>query len=267
MDQVPTTDGLTRSSFQPNAAPNVEKHPSMPPEETVREKAVGAFEIKFLVNFEFANKIAEHAKKYLPPDPHAEPEIGDGYRVSSLYFDTPHLDVFRQNGVWKRSKFRLRRYGSSSVIFAERKSKRRGLVTKRRYAIHESEIPLLQSDTCDTTWQGAWYHGRIRSRNLYPTMRICYNRLALTAENEHGPIRFTIDRSLRYLSTDAFDLSPLSQYRTLLDNAAIVEMKFRKSMPIYFKQMLSDYGLTPTAVSKYRLSIADCRLDQQRLVV
>jgi VTC domain len=264
MDQVPTTDALSRASFQSNSTTTASDRAT---EEPIVRKPSGAFEIKFLLDRDLANRVAEQAVKYLPPDIHAEPDIGNGYRVSSLYFDTPQLDVFWQNGIWRRSKFRLRRYGSSSIIFAERKSKRGGLVTKRRYEIQESEIPMLAREACDENWQAAWYHHRIRSRNLTPTMRICYDRLALTNVNQHGPVRFTVDRNLRYLSTSSFDLSPLVEYRTLLDNSAIVEMKFRESMPSFFKHMLVEFGLNPTSVSKYRLSVADCELDRREQAV
>jgi hypothetical protein len=92
----------------------------------------GAFELKFVVDEDRAAAIVDWANRHLEPDPHSDPETGHGYRVNGLYLDTPAFDVFHRNGVFRRRKFRLRRYGSESTIWLEQKRKRRGRVRKRR---------------------------------------------------------------------------------------------------------------------------------------
>src|SRR5205814_5550277 len=94
------------------------------------EKRDAAYEIKFVVTEQVAELALTWARIHLAPDPHAD-EAGDGYRVNSLYFDTPKLDVYQRNGSYGKSKYRVRRYGSEPNIFLERKLKSRGLVSKR----------------------------------------------------------------------------------------------------------------------------------------
>ncbi len=71
-------------------------------------------------------------------DPHASPEIGDGYLITTLYCDTPAFDVFHQNGSYGNAKYRLRRYGHGEEIFLERKLRNRQMVVKRRSIVKRS---------------------------------------------------------------------------------------------------------------------------------
>src|ERR1044071_4237055 len=104
----------------------------MSPSIDLRENRPFASEIKFAVNPRLGESIREWARVRLAPDPNASGEGGDGYRITSLYFDTRQFDVFHRRGSYGRSKYRIRRYGSSAVGFLERKLKTRGLVSKRR---------------------------------------------------------------------------------------------------------------------------------------
>jgi hypothetical protein len=257
MNDAHTTSSLPEVASRSESTPVVSSALNARP-------TVGAFEIKFVVDLEKAERIREAAKSYLSIDPHAESEIGDGYRVSSLYFDTSELDVLHRNGIWQRSKFRLRRYGSSPIVFAERKTKRRGLVTKRRCELQDEELELLGKQDCQEAWHGAWYHQRLQARKLGPKMRICYDRMALTDVNAFGPVRFTMDRNLFCMPCEQYALSVLERAKPILEGQAIIEMKFRETMPAYFRTLMETFALSPTSMSKYRTSMLTCGLDQQR---
>ena len=60
------------------------------------------FELKFLVTEAVAARVAEWAARHLAPDPHAGGSREDGYRVTSLYLDTPGLDVYHRRGSFGR---------------------------------------------------------------------------------------------------------------------------------------------------------------------
>ena len=79
-----------------------------------------ATELKFLVTPDCASRMKEWGQRHMEIDPHASPEIGDGYLITSLYCDTPAFDVFHQNGSYGHAKYRLRRYGHGEEIFLER---------------------------------------------------------------------------------------------------------------------------------------------------
>ena len=81
-------------------------------------------------------------------DEHGE---NGAYRIRSLYFDTPTDRALREkiDGVARREKFRLRRYGGGSLIRLEKKSKLGGLCAKEQAPVTEEEIgrvyrPLLK---------------------------------------------------------------------------------------------------------------------------
>ena len=63
-----------------------------------RENRAFAYEVKFLVPSEQALKVREWARAWMNPDPNSATGTGDGYRITSLYYDTEQFDVFHKNG-------------------------------------------------------------------------------------------------------------------------------------------------------------------------
>ena len=107
----------------------------MSPSTDLRENREFASELKFVISRPLAEQIRVWGGARLAPDPNAPGESNDAYRIASLYFDTPHFDVYHRNGSFGRSKYRIRRYDASEVAFLERKLKTRGLVSKRRTVV------------------------------------------------------------------------------------------------------------------------------------
>ena len=60
----------------------------MSPSTDTRENRELATEMKFLVSPALAGQILAWARQHLSPDPHATGPAGDGYEITSLYFDT-----------------------------------------------------------------------------------------------------------------------------------------------------------------------------------
>jgi hypothetical protein len=75
-------------------------------------------ELKFAVPEAKAHELVGCLATMLEPDPYAGPD-GE-YDVMSLYLDTPELDAYRRT---VEHKWRVRRYGSSSRLFAELKAR------------------------------------------------------------------------------------------------------------------------------------------------
>src|SRR5881398_2238795 len=132
----------------------------------LREYREFASELKFLVSPSTAERIREWARARLVPDPNASGESSDAYRITSLYFDTKHFDVFHRRGSFGRSKYRIRRYGVSGDVFLERKLKTRGLVSKRRTIVGLDELQRLNDPQPDRDWTGYWYQQRLLARRL-----------------------------------------------------------------------------------------------------
>jgi hypothetical protein len=220
---------------------------------TAEAGAGHAYELKFLLDEAEARDVEAWARGHLTLDPHGDPALGGAYRTTSLYLDTPELDVYHRSQSYKRRKYRVRRYGTGLELFLERKLKDGDRVAKRRTPIPEDELPLLGHPMALATWPGQWFHRRLLARRLGPACRIVYQRTAFAGGGMDGPLRLTLDRRLRGALTNEWDLAPLEGGLPLLTGQFILEFKFRLALPSLFKGLVQELRLRPAAVSKYRL--------------
>jgi hypothetical protein len=221
-----------------------------------------AYELKFLIHEKMAGEVLTWARRHMASDPHVEASLGDAYRVSSLYLDTPTMDVFCHRGSAARSKFRLRRYGDESAIYLERKRKRRDCVEKRRTPILEAEMGLLQDPDTATDWPGRWFHRRLHARHLQPICQLRYERTAYVSGDSKDPVRLTLDRRLRCLPAAEWVVPSFCEGLDLLPGKRILEFKYRGPLPALFKGAICELGLRPAAVSKYRLGVEACKVSR-----
>jgi hypothetical protein len=95
-----------------------EPHVLQSPSLDRRGAAEPARELKLLLDEPLACEVQRRLRPVLSLDPHCE---GDGgYQLTTLYCDTPQLDVLHRRGRYRLFKFRLRRYGTSNRIYLER---------------------------------------------------------------------------------------------------------------------------------------------------
>jgi hypothetical protein len=210
-----------------------------------------AFELKFLLDEARARAVEAWARRRLTPDPHGDPALGGAYRTTSLYFDTPELDVYRRTEAYRRLKFRVRRYGSAPKAFLERESKEDDRVEKERTAVPLYELPLLARPLSLATWPGHWFHYALRSCRLVPVCRVAYHRKAFACAAAR--LRLTLDRHVHGGLTDDCDPALAEGGLPLVGGRVVLELKFRVAMPGVFEELVRDLGLCPCPVSKYRL--------------
>ena len=229
---------------------------NLSPSLTVRENREFASELKFQVPEVLGEEILNWARGRLSPDPNAVSD-GDngGYQITSLYFDTEEFDVYHRRGSFGRSKYRIRRYGPSEVVFLERKLKTRGLVSKRRVAVEVDELTRLQEAEPDAAWSGFWYHQRLLARQLRPICQIAYRRQAWVGITQYGPIRLTLDRRIQTVPINVIEFRNGTDSLSLSDDQFIVEFKFRLGIPVLFKEVMEEFALVPQRLSKYRLAV------------
>jgi len=225
----------------------------MSPSTDQRENRAFAKEIKFLIDRSTGARIREWARARLVADPNASSD-GDGYLTTSLYLDTTEFDVFHKKGSFGRSKYRIRRYGTSDIVFLERKLKTRGSVTKRRSVIPVAELNRLTAAQPNPVWNGYWYERRLLARKLRPVCQIAYMRTARVSMTENGPIRLTLDDDLRALPAGGYIFNHSDPGVRLLEDHIILELKYRFDTPSLFKELAEEFALNPQAVSKYRIA-------------
>ena len=217
-----------------------------------RETRDLARETKFLVKASVADDVRAWARENLGRDPHGTGEHGDLYATTSLYFDTPAFDVYRRNQSHARGKFRIRRYGLLDFIFLERKMRTDRLLAKRRTTVALEGLQRIAETEADPSWPGYWFHRRILFRGLRPVVQISYDRTARLSLVNGEPLRFTIDTNLRVLPMPDRAFLPGTGFPVVQDHA-IVEMKYRRELPAIFKQAIEMFHLEPVAISKYRV--------------
>jgi hypothetical protein len=223
-----------------------------------REMRGLASEIKFLVTPAVARDIRAWARVRLSADPHGEGAGGDEYRTTSLYFDTPALDVYERRGSYGRAKYRVRRYGAAEVVFLERKMRTSALLAKRRSCIALDDLSLLDEPRVEGQWAGEWFQRRIQARRLSPACQVSYVRTARVAATADGPARLTLDEGLRALpASDLAFCAPGG--RAVLEHRVILELKYRATVPTLFKHLIEEFALAPQPISKYRLALGTLR--------
>ena len=218
----------------------------------------GAFEIKFLLTQEEGSRIVEEARRFLSWDPFSDPSRGNGYQVESLYLDSPQLEVYHRIPGFSRRKFRIRRYGDSDHVFVERKSKRRGLVRKRRTQIPVTDTLKLGAVQVEPNWVGAWFHDRLQRRSLRPTMQVRYQRIALMGMDSTGPIRITVDSNLQCMPIGNFEFHRWEKPLLPVEDRCVLELKFRANIPESFQRLVQQFQLQSQSMSKYRRSVEAC---------
>jgi hypothetical protein len=191
-----------------------------------RETRAFASEIKFVVDPAVADRVRVWARQHLQPDPHGGGTHGDEYRTTSLYFDTPALDVLNRRGSYGRAKFRVRRYADRDVVFLERKLR-----------------------------TGRWMTRRLAVRRLAPVCQVAYRRMARGVEAAAGHARLTLDEAIHVTAVNGLRFSAAVGV-PVLPASQILELKFRTHLPAVFTRLVEEFGLMPQTASKYRLSMA-----------
>ena len=231
----------------------------MSPSTDIRENREFASEIKFLVSPELACQIRDWARARLSPDPNADGPAADTYQITSLYFDTEAFQVFHRKGSYGRSKYRVRRYGQSGVVYLERKLKTRGLLAKRRSVVELGKMERLCDSKPERGWPGFWFHQRLLAREVRPVCQISYLRTARVAMTNLGPIRLTLDEDLCGQEVHAIQFSELTG-ELILKKQLVLELKYRYEMPVLFRNLVEEFALQAQPFSKYRLAVSSLGL-------
>ncbi|HEX7898690.1 MAG TPA: polyphosphate polymerase domain-containing protein [Planctomycetota bacterium] len=224
-----------------------------------------AFELKFELARIDVPRMKEWAHRHLRPDPHGE----DGsYRVTSVYCDTPDLDVFHRSPGYRASKLRLRRYDAAPFVFLERKVKRGDQVRKRRVEVAPGDLQRLAGYVDGAIppagWSAGWFLEYALKKRVAPTCRVGYQRAAFYGMVGLQAVRLTIDENLIGVPARGWDAHPLAEGLDLLPGGALLELKFHDAMPELFRRLLPELPSRTARVSKYRRCMGMCGLATAR---
>jgi SPX domain protein involved in polyphosphate accumulation len=233
------------------------------------------WEMKFLLPTSQQDRVLDFVASSMKRDPHCE--SSRGYLVQSLYLDTPARDVLHRSERCKGTKYRIRRYDRSAQVFLERKSKIQSQLTKKRIPIELDRLSELDgmcasTETMATSFGDNWFYQDAHRLQLQPVCLVQYERQAYFLDTDYNSLRLTLDRNLKsspcnrtrfsdqnwQLDSDdaSFDSrcneDPM-QY--IMRDYCVMELKFVDSMPLLFKQLLSQLQIEATKFSKYRTAM------------
>ncbi len=217
-------------------------------------------ELKYLLDADLSQQVRQWARERLGVDAHCSDTFGDSYDVTTLYLDTPELDLFHRTGEIGKAKHRIRRYGDEPTLWVETKRKKSDVVNKNRTATNDGEVVARLSDLSDpTAWCGSWFATRVSERRLQPTVQVHYRRFARTSTLGGENMRLTIDSQLQASAADGWNVASTSdaanQDRIRATDAEILELKFHNTMPVLFKELLMTFAIPVTGFSKYRTAV------------
>jgi hypothetical protein len=221
----------------------------------LRETRAHAREIKFVVDAARGPELQAWMRANLAPDEFGSGPEHDQFETSSLYFETGQFDVFHRRGSYGKSKYRVRRYGTSPIMFLERKFRTERVLIKRRTTAALEDFRRIELHEPDPDWYGYWFHRRLLARRLKPLVQVSYVRTARLGSSPHGKVRMTLDMDLRVLPLPDGAFLP-GVGLPLLPESNIIEVKYCVTLPPILRDMISQFSLTTQPVSKYRAGLA-----------
>jgi len=164
-------------------------------------------------------------------------------QVNSIYYDDASFSNVQANlsGVSKRSKFRIRWYGSElkniHKPILEKKIKENQLGFKEQVKLEDFELEseLFKISQIDS----------LHDLELYPVVSVHYHRSYFLSF--HKKIRATIDRCIQFRQIENYTLSSL----VTEDNAIILEIKYDETDGHIADEVLNSIPFRITKNSKY----------------
>ena len=152
-----------------------------------------------------------------------------------------------------KSKFRIRRYGMSPIIFLERKFRTERLLAKRRTTVPVGDLERLATTELDR-------RGRVLVSSTDPATPP--SPVDSDAVRPGRPNRCVADGSGpnddRHEPSRAPDARPrIHPWRRspVIEDKCIIEVKFRRELPSVFRRFASEFNIEIQKISKYRLGL------------
>ena len=215
-------------------------------------------EKKFLINIAEFRQKSHLLEQALLQDAHNGIH---GYRIRSLYFDTPYdRDFFeKQYGTELRRKVRLRIYDTEqNFAMLEMKQKQGAQQLKRSLKISRADaIRIIKGDLTPlltyTEPFAAEMYAFMQIHAYRPVTIVEYRRKAFIAKE--NKIRITFDNQI-VATESSFDLfDPMLNMNPVLDPYDVVmEVKFNGFLLGYIRDLINSIDKSELSVSKYVLA-------------
>lgn len=226
------------------------------------------YELKYIVPLTDVDAIAADLESMTVPDEHGGER---GYRVTSLYYDSPSYDFFwaKIEGIKFRRKLRVRIYPGEDVTsvsegMVEIKQRINRTVQKRRVKLPLPQAELLCSgvlerDDLDVLDQqvASEVQYMVRAMHLRPTAITSYRRRAFVGGQYDAGLRITFDTGVggRTYALVVNDDAPSHLF--LPPDWSIMEVKVNDAVPDWVTSLLARHNCQLRRVSKYCAVLAN----------
>ena len=239
-------------------------------------KTLQRYEFKYFLTKKVANEIKEHVNKFMILDKYANFDLKNSYFVRSVYFEDNFNSNFDEkiNGYRIRKKFRLRYYNKNiqtGPIFLETKGRNLERTYKRRIKINLSDVETIKEkkfvfNLLQKYPQSVPIHDFVfefYKKQLKPKIIIDYEREPYT--NKHGLyFRLTFDQNLSCINlNNRFENTSKNQKTLCRAGYTILELKFDRSIPLWFHRIIQSYNLKRESISKFVLGMCSLKLGEE----
>ncbi|OXS52648.1 hypothetical protein B1A99_32860 [Cohnella sp. CIP 111063] len=184
----------------------------------------------------------------------------DGYNIRSLYFDDLRRTALetKNDGVFRRQKFRIRIYnGSDKHIALERKSKLGEYVAKESWRISREQYEEILHGKYESLYASEDplardFYASLTVGGYTPNVIVDYWREAFIYPQ--GNVRITFDKRLA-VATNQLDLfhPELSFSEINMPGITIMEVKFDDMLPNVVREQITPVHHLRSTISKYVL--------------
>jgi len=199
-------------------------------------------------------------------DSNTEQHHNGRYPVTSLYFDSPFLSDYQDKagGFINRKKIRVRIYtpvltNTTPEIWLEKKEKYDMRVSKKRVRLtHEDYKALIDESYAhllrrsESTRYGTEILHTIIRQQMRPRAIVRYDRTPLVSKS-FSDLRITIDSRIEACLAEDMWYTPSMIFVT--PHTTVMEVKFSRIIPPWFRQIRDHHNLVRTAFSKYANSL------------
>jgi SPX domain protein involved in polyphosphate accumulation len=240
------------------------------------------YELKYLIPAAYVEPISDFISLYCALDKHAAAAVSNGcfYAVTSLYFDSPSHEFYKQrvNGQAHRVNMRARAYGDGCQppYFLEIKQRMGipGVVRKYRATVGDDEWPHLLSDPLFRMGDAAPSKNQLNkehflrlalSHAIEPKLLTKYQRRAFFSTVDDY-VRVTMDTQMQYRAQTHYSLNSshgMTHYdnetiyanNTHSDANVVLEIKCNVGeVPQWVLSLVNRFELKQQAFSKYASS-------------
>lgn len=232
------------------------------------EQVHSRFECKYMIEPRMCEDIRTFIKPFMQPDPYALRHPNYTYPISSLYLDSPDLQLYNQvlAGEKNRFKLRVRTYSDKpeDPVFFEVKRRMNLILSKRRAVLDRAaaremltkDFPTLPTGMAEGLMPDLDEFTSCRLLiSAKPVLRVKYMREAYESRAK-DPVRLTFDTKLSHAVTLDGELShSAGEWVETPLKGVILEMKFTDRYPPWMSDMAQLFQLTRCSVPKYVMSV------------